>query len=93
MQEREPKATSAMSGSNFGGSFTNMSRMDSGRMDYKAQGTAKESSKVQQKRISDLLENKVPTNGARPSNMKKVLKVTVPHYYPKNKTHYFRIEL
>jgi uncharacterized membrane protein len=93
MQEREPKATAATSAANFGGSFTNMSRMDSGRMDYKAQGTAKESSKVQQKRISDLLENKVPTNGARPSNMKKVLKVTVPHYYSKNKTHYFRIEL
>jgi hypothetical protein len=90
MQEREPKATSAMSESKFGAASA---RMDSGRMEIKVQGTSKESSKVQQKRISDLLENKVPNNGARPSNMKKVLKVTVPHYYLKNKTHYFRIEL
>lgn len=90
MQEREPKATSAMAESKFGASSA---RMDSGRMEIKVQGTTKESSKVQQKRISDLLENKVPNNGVRPSNMKKVLKVTVPQYYLKNKTHYFRIEL
>ena len=89
MQERELKATSAMTESTFG----SRARMDSGRMEIKVQGTTKESSKVQQKRISDLLENKVPNNGVRPSNMKKVLKVTVPHYYLKNKTHYFRIEL
>ena len=68
MQEREPKATSAMSESKFGGSSA---RIESGRMEIKVQGTTKESSKVQQKRISDLLENKVPNNEVKPSNMNK----------------------
>ena len=56
--------------------------------------TTKARIKDQQKRISNLLENKSQIGtGMKPPNIQKFLRVSIPSFYTKNNSHYFRIEI